>query len=185
MPASSSGFFGSAGRTAGRPLGPHDPAAEIRGTVTVATYPDYADAQLAVDFLSDQHFPVERTAIVGTDLRLVEKVLGRLTVGRAALAGAAGGAWFGLFVGLLFGLFSPYNWFAVVTTGVIVGAVWGAVFGGVAQAATGGRRDFSSRSAMVALTYDVVVEPEYGEQARQLLARLPWPLGDHTYRSSK
>jgi uncharacterized membrane protein len=186
MAASSSGFFGSAGRTVGRPYTLHDPAAEIRATVTVATYPDYEDAQLAVDFLSDQHFPVERISVVGTDLRLVENVLGRVTVGRAALAGAAGGAWFGLFIGLLFGLFGRYDWFAVVATGIVAGAVWGAVFGAVAHAATGGRRDFSSRGgALVTLTYDVVVEPEYAEQARQLLARLPWPLGDQTYRSSK
>ena len=53
-------------------------------TVVVATYPDYAAAQQAVDYLSDNKFPVEQTAIVGTDLRLVENVLGRLTTGRAA-----------------------------------------------------------------------------------------------------
>src|SRR5262245_16264034 len=74
-----------------------------RASMTVATYADYASAQRAVDFLSDQNFPVQHTAIIGTDLRLVEKVLGRLTTARAALAGASGGAWFGLLIGLLFG----------------------------------------------------------------------------------
>jgi hypothetical protein len=37
---------------------------------------------------------------------LVERVIGRLTWGRVLLSGAASGAWFGLFVGLLLGLFS-------------------------------------------------------------------------------
>src|SRR5215213_6931255 len=92
-------------------------------TVPVATYPDYASAQRAVDFLSDNHFPVERTAIVGTDLRLVEKVLGRVTVARAALNGAAGGAWFGLFIGLLFGIFSDRGWLGVLLFAVLIGAV--------------------------------------------------------------
>src|ERR1700754_4383924 len=77
-----------------------------RPTVTVAVFPDYASAQRAVDYLSDNQFPVEHTAIIGTDLRLVENVIGRLTTGRAALAGTASGAWFGLFIGLLLGIFS-------------------------------------------------------------------------------
>lgn len=48
----------------------------------VGSYPTYEGAQRAVDFLSDSHFPVERTAIVGSDLRMVETVLGRLTAAR-------------------------------------------------------------------------------------------------------
>ena len=32
---------------------------------TVATYGSYAEAERAVDFLSDRSFPVERAAIVG------------------------------------------------------------------------------------------------------------------------
>ena len=145
-----------------------------RASATVATYTDYAAAQGAIDYLSDQKFPVQRTAIVGTDLRLVENVLGRLTTGRAALAGVAGGAWFGLFIGLLFGLFTTYNWFAVVATGVIAGAIWGAIFGATAHAATRGRRDFTSRSTLQAREYAVTVDPERADQARQLLARLNW-----------
>ena len=43
----------------------------------VGSYDDYASAQRAVDFLSDEGFPVERTAIIGSDLKMVETVLGR------------------------------------------------------------------------------------------------------------
>jgi hypothetical protein len=146
-----------------------------RAMVTVATYPDYAAAQRAVDFLSDQKFPVEKTAIVGTNLALVETVLGRLTTTRAALAGAATGAWFGLFIGLLFGLFTTgHNWFGVLISSILIGAFWFAVFGAIAHAATGGRRDFSSRSALRASQYAVNVESDVAEQARQLLVRLNW-----------
>ena len=82
-----------AGRAGVPATGPHAPedAGVGRTAETVATYRSYADAQRAIDYLPDQNFPVERTAIVGTDLRLVENVLGRLTTGWAAVAGAAGG----------------------------------------------------------------------------------------------
>lgn len=55
---------------------------------TVASYPTYAEAQRAVDYLSDQKFPVERAAIVAEGLRFVEQVTGRLNWGRALLNGA-------------------------------------------------------------------------------------------------
>jgi hypothetical protein len=143
-------------------------------TVAVTTYPDYAAAQKAVDYLSDQKFPVEKTAIVGTDLRLVENVLGRLTVARAALAGAASGAWFGLFIGLLFGIFSDSSWLGVLLVCILIGAVWGAIFGAIAHAMTGGRRDFASRSSLQASQYAVTVTADAADEARALLTRLNW-----------
>jgi hypothetical protein len=144
-----------------------------RPTVTVATYRDYAAAQRAVDHLSDNRFPVDRVDIVGSDLRLVESVLGRMTTARAALAGAATGAWFGLLIGLLFGIFTVGAWWAVILAGILVGALWGAVFGAVAHALTGGRRDFTSASWLRAGEYAIAVDAEYAALARQLLAGLP------------
>jgi Heat induced stress protein YflT domain len=160
---------------AGVPVPPSGAGPDASRTmVTVASFPDYASAQRAVDFLSDQKFPVERTAIVGTNLRLVENVLGRLTTGRSAAAGAASGAWFGLFIGFLFGIFSSSNWFAVLIAAVLIGAVWGAIFGATAHAMTRGRRDFTSRSTLQASDYAVNVDADVAEQARQLLVRLNW-----------
>jgi hypothetical protein len=150
------------------------PGTTFLPTTTVATYPEYAEAQRAVDYLSDNQFPVEKTAIIGTDLRLVENVLGRMTTVRAALAGAASGAWFGLFIGLFIGIFSDSNWFRLIFLGLLIGAVWGAVFGAIAQAMTGGRRDFTSRSSLQAGQYAVVVEADAADDARQLLTRLNW-----------
>lgn len=147
---------------------------EHRSMVTVATFPDYASAQRAIDFLSDEKFPVEQTAIVGTNLRLVENVLGRMTTARSAVAGAASGAWFGLFIGFLFGIFSSSNWFAVLVVAVLIGAIWGAIFGAVAHSMTRGRRDFTSRSTLVASEYAISVQSSAAEEARQLLVRLNW-----------
>ncbi|HEX5540239.1 MAG TPA: general stress protein [Micromonospora sp.] len=143
-----------------------------RPTVTVGCYPEYSTAQRVVDYLSDQKFPVERASIVGTNLALVETVLGRLTTGRAALAGMASGAWFGLFIGLLFGLFAVANWVGVLLTAMVIGAVWGAIFGAVAHGMRGGGRDFSSRSSLRASEYAINVDVDLADRARQLLAKL-------------
>jgi hypothetical protein len=140
--------------------------------VTIGTYGDYPSAQRAVDHLSDNQFPVDRVSIIGTDLRLVEHVMGRLTVIRAAGTGAIGGAWFGLLVGLFLGIFANASWWGVILFGVLIGALWGAVFGAIAHAMTGGQRDFVSASSLEAGQYAVTVDPAHAEQARSLLARL-------------
>lgn len=137
---------------------------------TVATFDSYEHAQLAVDRLSDDGFPVENLDIVGSDLRLVERVTGRLTKGKAAAAGAASGAWFGLFIGLLVGLFTKGPaWLGLILGGLVIGAAWGAVAGYVGHAATGGRRDFASTKTLVAMRYDVIARGGTVEQAKQML----------------
>ena len=86
--------------------------------------PTYAEAQSTVDRLSDDGFPVEHLDIVGSDLKQIERVTGRLTNQTAAAAGAASGAWFGLLVGLLLGIFSDGQWFGLLLVGLVIGAVW-------------------------------------------------------------
>ena len=144
------------------------------GGVQVATYDDYQQAQRAVDFLSDEKFPVENVTIIGSDLRMIERVTGRMTWGRAIGAGAASGAWFGLFVGLLLGIFAPdgTSWIGSVLTGLLIGLVFGAVFGAVGYAATQGKRDFTSVNQVVAGRYEVMCNPQFAEDARARLARL-------------
>ncbi|WP_237724942.1 general stress protein [Deinococcus alpinitundrae] len=58
----------------------------------IATSPEYLQAQRAVDFLSDQKFLVERTAIVGEGLKIAEQVTGRLDWTRALSLGMGQGA---------------------------------------------------------------------------------------------
>lgn len=137
---------------------------------TVASYGSYEDAQQAVDRLSDDGFAVENLDIVGSDLRLVERVTGRLTKGKAAGAGAASGAWFGLFIGVLIGLFTAGPaWLGLILGGLLIGAVWGAIFGFVGHAATGGRRDFTSTKSFTAMRYDIIARGGHAEDAREML----------------
>jgi hypothetical protein len=138
------------------------------------TYNSYRDAERAVDYLSDNGFPVQRVAIVGSDLKLVEQVVGRLNYGGAALRGAASGAFGGLLIGWLFALF---NWsvlatFSLALYGLLFGAVLGAIFGLVMHALQGGRRDFASVQAMTPDRYEVVVDEEVADQAHALVAKM-------------
>jgi hypothetical protein len=137
---------------------------------TVARYTSYEEAQRAVDRLSDERFPVENIEIIGSGLRLVERVTGRLTRARAAAAGAASGAWFGLFIGLLVGLFSTGPaWIGLILGGLLIGAAWGAIFGFAGHAATRGRRDFSSAQTLTATRYDIIARGGTATQAHSIL----------------
>ena len=136
--------------------------------VSIASYATYLEAQRAVDYLSDSHFPVQFVTIVGSDLRMVERVTGRLTYGRVAAAGLASGAWFGVFVGLLISIFANGQ-FGAVLTAALIGAGFGMLFGIISYAATRGRRDFTSTSQIVASEYEVLCHEEHAGRAMQLL----------------
>jgi hypothetical protein len=136
---------------------------------TVGSYSDYTEAQRAVDRLSDDGFPVEHLDIIGSDLRLVERVTGRLTKAKAAGAGAASGVWFGLLMGMLLGIFTNGAWLGLLAVGALVGAAWGALFGFLGHAATRGTRDFASARTLVATCYDLVARNGHADAARHAL----------------
>lgn len=142
--------------------------------VPVASYETYEAAQRAVDFLSDEQFPVQHVTIVGNGLRMVERVIGRWDRNKAAATGAAGGAWWGLFLGLMLSLFSTNgsSLFLVIVAAAIAGAVFGAIFGMIGYSMTGGRRDFRSQSSVVATTYDLLCKFQHADEARGLLEKL-------------
>ena len=72
----------------------------------------YAEPQRAVDYLSDQQFPVQQVTIVGVDLMQVERVTGRLTWPKVLGGGVISGAWLALFIGLMLTLLfsTPIRW---------------------------------------------------------------------------
>ncbi|HVM28971.1 MAG TPA: general stress protein [Mycobacteriales bacterium] len=143
------------------------------GRHALGSWPQYEQAQAVVDHLSDHGFPVETVTIVGADLRLVEQVTGRLTTGKAALAGAASMSWFGLLLGLFVGLFAESGTalLGLALYGLLFGAAFGAALGFAAHRATGGRRDFSSTKGLAAARYEVLVEQSGADEAERLLAQ--------------
>lgn len=140
--------------------------------MSLGTFTEYDQAQRAVDFLSDHEFPVEQCMIVGTDLKQMERITGRLTWGRVLVGGLASGAWLGAFVGLIFSLFSTGSGLDMIISTVLLGAIFGALWAAIGYAATRGRRDFTSVSQVVATKYEVLVEHKSVNQARDLLAQM-------------
>lgn len=144
--------------------------------MSLGVFDQYEEAQRAVDYLADQQFPVQNCMIVGTDLRQVERVTGRLTMGRVSLGGLVTGVWLGLFIGLIFALFGTVgDTLVTVLSCVVFGAVFALIWALLGYAMTRGRRDFTSVSQVVATRYEVLTEHKFAQQARDLLAEMPAP----------
>ncbi|WP_246482838.1 general stress protein [Brachybacterium halotolerans] len=135
---------------------------------SLGTYSTYAEVQAVVDALADAEFPVENTMIVGTDLKLMERVTGRRTWGKVLLNGALSGVWMGLFIGLLLALFSGHL-VQTVISGVLFGVVFFTIWSAISYAATGGNRDFTSMTATIPMQYELMVEHSHAQAARSIL----------------
>ncbi|MDT0188082.1 hypothetical protein Q9S36_48630 [Microbacterium sp. ARD31] len=157
-----------------------DPASplKLQFPQSLAVYDDYARAQKAVDFLADADFPVDQLMIVGTDLKRIERVTGRLTWSKIAVGGLLSGLWLGVFIGLIFALFTEEGVWQVLVTTAVMGATFGLVWALIGYAFTRGQRDFSSVTQVVATKYEVLVENKHAARARELLAGLPGALPD-------
>jgi hypothetical protein len=161
-------FSGSARANQGLPKVPTPPSGW-----PIGSYNTYAEAHRAVEYLASNDFPVQEVTIVGVDLMLVERVIGRLSWPKVLTTGALSGAWFGLFVGLLLGVFSQQTMsFAPILVGLAAGVVFGIIFASVGYATTRSGREIASASQLVAGRYDVLAQPRNAEKARDLLAKL-------------
>ena len=140
--------------------------------MSLGVFEQYEQAQKAVDFLSDHEFPVQNCLIVGTELKQVERVTGRLTYGKVAAGGLLSGLWMGLFVGLVVSLFGSGGALAIILSTMLFGAIFGLVWALAGYAATRGRRDFTSVSQVVATRYEVLCEHKHAQRARELLATM-------------
>ena len=88
---------------------------ELQFPQSVGIYNSYADAQKAVDYLSDEKFEVQNLAIVGTELKSVERVLGRRNWGTVITQGLQSGISTGLLVGLVVLIFTkPTSYFVLL-----------------------------------------------------------------------
>jgi uncharacterized protein YqgC (DUF456 family) len=148
---------------------------DLEFPMSLGVHERYANAQQAVDYLADQGCAVQNLEIVGTELRSVERVTGRLTRGKIGAVGALSGLWIGLFVGLAFSLFGDRNQFAFLISTPLLGAVFGLVWSqlGYSAATRRGTRDFASVNQIVATKYEVLVEHQHAARAHQLLATMP------------
>lgn len=141
---------------------------------SVGLYDTYPEAQKAVDFLADQNFPVANLAIVGTDLKLMERVTGRKTWGTVLTQGVMSGLSTGFIVAIMLMIFFPReNFVSQLLTALLIGVSIGLLFAVLGHAMSRGQRDFTSISQTVATKYEILCEHKVAGQAREVLARMP------------
>ena len=138
--------------------------------VVVATFDSYEQAQAAVGKLSKSDADIAGLAIVGNDLKLVERVVGRLTWGKVALAGAMRGLGFGAFIGLVYMLLVPEA-IASILLFPLLGLAFGIIMGVVSHSLVRRKRDFASVQQVLASRYDVVAPQEIAGRAMHLIGQ--------------
>ena len=112
-----------------------------------AHFSSHGSAESAVRALGKAGVPMKNVSIVAQNLQTTEQVQGFITTADVAGAGAASGAWWGGFFGLLFGSaflwipgFGPLivaGWLASSLLGMLEGAAVGAAGGGLVGALIG------------------------------------------------
>jgi hypothetical protein len=147
---------------------------ELEFPQSVGLYNSYADAQKAVDYLADEKFPVQNLAIVGTELKSVERVLGRRSWKTVLSSGVSSGISTGLLVGLVMLIFTrPASVLVLLLSCLALGIAIGIAFAAVGYALTRGKRDFTSVTQTVATKYEVLCEHKVAAQAREMLLQAP------------
>ena len=147
---------------------------ELQFPQSVGIYNSYADAQKAVDYLADEKFEVQNLAIVGTDLKSVERVLGRRNWGTVITQGMQSGISTGLLVALVMLIFAqPGSFLLLLAVSLAIGIALGVGFAAAAYAMSRGKRDFTSITQTVATKYEVLCEHKVAVQAREMLQGMP------------
>ena len=141
---------------------------------SIGIFATYEEAQRAVDHLADSQFPVQNLAIVGTELRSIERVLGRRTWATVIGQGVQSGISTGLMVGLLMLLFTqPENVIGLFVSALLIGILIGIGFAALGYWTSRGKRDFTSVSRTIATRYELLSEHKVAGKARELLAAMP------------
>jgi hypothetical protein len=147
-------------------------ASAARPRRVIASYEDYAAAERALDYLSEEGFPLERLTIVGSGLRTVERIEDRLTPARGA--GPFEGGLIGLIVALLAGLLFTIEegMFPVLLCGLVGGTVVGTALWALARSANTQRRTAPTVAAVEAEVFEIQVDEGLADEANERLLDL-------------
>lgn len=136
---------------------------------TVAGYSTYEAAQKAVSTLIAAEIPARHIAIVGSGLRSVERVTGRLGYATAARSGAVNGLLLGLLFAAVLVIGSPTLPITVFVGVLFVGIALGMLLSLTTYSLVRKRRDYASVIQVVADHYDVTVPASDLARARAAL----------------
>jgi hypothetical protein len=137
---------------------------------SVGSYSTYEQAKAAVDALvANEGFSVNQISVVGSDLRSVERVTGRMSAGRAALNGVMTGVMIGLFMSLMWMIVNPISDFLVIVGVFLLSIAFGVIWSLVVYTFTRNKREFTSAMQLTAGRFDLVVPNEIARQAAEIL----------------
>lgn len=139
----------------------------------VASFTDYAAAQKAVSALIAAEVPARQIAIVGTGLRSVERVTGKLGYAAAARQGALNGVLLGVLFAAFFVLGSPDAQIQLFFGVMLVGIALGMLMSLITYTVVRRRRDYASVMQVTADHYDVMVQATSIHTARGVLGTAP------------
>ncbi|MFT4234590.1 MAG: hypothetical protein QM607_06295 [Microbacterium sp.] len=142
---------------------------------TVASYREYDGAVKAVAKLIEAGVPAREIAIVGTALRSVERVTGRLGWAQAAWSGALNGVLIGLLLGAMAVIWTPSLTTGAFVGMILVGVAMGMVLRLLSYVLVRRRRDFQSVTQVTADHYEVAVSSPSTSRARQVLGTTAAP----------
>ena len=126
---------------------------------TLESFDSYADAQHLVQTLIAHDVRANALSIVGSEPRVVERILGRVGYGRAALSSAMSGSWLGLLAGLVVVILSPDDFATPIIAGVVIGAGVGMLTGILLLTFSSRLQSrYRSTQGIIAAEYKVVVE---------------------------
>ena len=149
---------------------PRGLATSVPSGSVVADFNNYQEAVAYVERIILGEFPPNSIAIVGTNLKSVERVRARISYGKIAISGAATGLWLGLLFYIVFGFGTnpatenPEPLFSIGSA-VLVGAGLGMLFQVIRFSLSKTKRGFASTSQFVASKYEVQVPSELVSQA--------------------
>lgn len=141
----------------------------------VASFPTYEKAQKAVSSLIAGEVPARDIAIVGSGLRSIERITGRLGYATAARSGALNGLMLGLLFAFIFVLGTPTAQISAFLGVLLVGMALGMLLSLGTYAIVRRRRDFASVMQVTADHYDVCVAAGSVAKARGVLGPVGAP----------
>ena len=141
----------------------------MRERIVVSCFQFYGDAKRAVDTLTVGHSPRKRITVFGRGLRWREAFTAERMVKACALGGAALAAAVALILWSLGALDGGLTWFTGLAAGAGLGGVLGLVLGSAVWALTKRDRSIPETGHVDVDHYEVLVEVDHAERARELL----------------
>jgi len=135
----------------------------------IASFPTYEQAQKAVSSLIAGEVPARDIAIVGSGLRSIERITGRLGYATAARSGALNGLMLGLLFAFIFVLGMPTVQISAFVGVLLVGMALGMILSLGTYSIVRRRRDFASVMQVAADHYDVCVAAASVHKARGIV----------------